>query len=108
MKKGRSSIAKLVSKSRETWRQSEPYYACKRMSRSANIKGWFTCALCLKDREVIKIDHILPIGKQPDEMIEFGSWLEKLFCPLINLQGICTDCHKEKTKQDNKRTKSRA
>lgn len=60
------------------------------------------CKNCKEEREVIKIDHIKPIGRQPDTFGEFGVWLEKLFCPLVNLQGLDVDCHKKKTKEDRK------
>lgn len=105
MKKRRSDIAKLVSKSREVWRQSENYQSVKRMAKSAFKKSWFRCYKCGEDREVIKIDHIEPIGKQPDSMIDFGPWLDKLFCPVTNLQSLCADCHAAKTKEDNKKTR---
>lgn len=104
--KRRSDIAKLVSKSREVWRQSETYQAIKKSAKSPVKPGWFICLKCFETREVIKIDHKIPIGKQPDSMKEFGDWLERLFCGADNLQPICADCHKKKTKEDNKRTKN--
>ena len=100
MAKRRSDLAKLVSKSREVWRQSENYQFIKKESKSPEKKGWFICGLCGSTREVIKIDHVKPIGKQPDEMKEFGAWLEKLFCPVTNLMGVCADCHKKKTHEE--------
>lgn len=101
MAKRRSDIAKLVSKSREVWRQSQVYQQVKKEHKSR--PGWFKCASCHKEREVIKIDHIKAIGKQPTNMLEFGPWLEKLFCSKENLQGLCNDCHKIKTKEDRRR-----
>jgi 5-methylcytosine-specific restriction endonuclease McrA len=102
LKKRRSDIAKLVSASRDIWRQSENYQYAKKMSKSAFKKGWFNCSKCLSDREVIKIDHIEPIGKQPIIFEEFGDWLAKLFCGVRNLKGLCKDCHDAKTKQERK------
>ena len=103
--KRRSDIAKLVSKSREVWRQSENYQTVKKTSKVPKQTGWFFCKKCGQIREVIKIDHIEAIGKQPTNMMEFGPWLEKLFCSSENLQGLCSDCHKSKTKDDNRRLK---
>lgn len=101
-KKRRSDIAKLVSKSREVWRQSENYQHIKKVQKIPHKPGWFDCAYCGGSVEVIKVDHVVPIGKQPDNFNEFGEWLTKLFCSTENLQGLCNACHKQKTKEENK------
>lgn len=103
MAKRRSDIAKLVSKAREVWRQSENYQMVKKLAKSDEKKGWFICGLCGILREIIKIDHVKPIGKQPREMKEFGEWLERLFCQVTNLSAICADCHARKTKEERKK-----
>mgnify|MGYP002067479399 CR=1 FL=1 len=106
MAKRRSDIAKLVSFSRQVWRQSLPVVEVKRTSKVPGKTGWFFCKKCQVPHEVIKIDHIEPIGKQPDVLSEFGSWLSKLFCGVKNLQALCALCHKDKTKEDNRRLKN--
>lgn len=103
MAKRRTDIAKLVSKSREVWRQSENYQFIKKEAKSTEKKGWFLCGLCGSTREVIKVDHIKAIGKQPREMAEFGAWLERLFCPVTNLMCVCADCHKKKSAEERKK-----
>jgi len=102
VKKRRSDIAKLVSKSREIWRQSQNYQSVKKVCKIVGKSGWFKCQTCHSEVEVIKIDHIKPIGEQPVVMHNFGEWLEKLFCEPLNLQGLCTRCHSIKTKEENK------
>lgn len=101
--KRRSDIAKLVSHSREVWRQSVPYQTVKKRCRIEGKTGWFKCELNGEEVEVIKIDHVVPIGKQPDSLEEFGTWLPKLFCSETNLQGLCNACHKIKSKEERKR-----
>ena len=105
MAKRRSDIAKLVSKSREVWRQSLNYQEVKRKTRIVGKSGWFNCQTCGRETEKIQIDHIEAIGKQPQDLKQFGDWLLKLFCGTENLEGICTDCHKVKTKLDRKKIK---
>lgn len=100
MAKRRSDIAKLVSKAREVHRQSEHYQAVKKSCKVPGKSGWFKCQTCHTEVEVIKIDHINPIGKQPDDLIEFGEWLRRLFCDSLNLQGLCNRCHSIKTKEE--------
>jgi len=48
------------------------------------------------------IDHIVPIGKQPKKFSEYKKWYEKLFCPIENLQFLCTKCHLDKTNKEKK------
>jgi 5-methylcytosine-specific restriction endonuclease McrA len=101
--KRRSDYAKLVSHAREVWRQSQVYQEVKRNTRIPGKSGWFNCQTCGRDTEKICIDHIVPVGKQPTCYLDFGSWLVKLFCGSENLEGICSDCHKEKTKEERKK-----
>jgi hypothetical protein len=101
--KRRSDIAKLVSHCREVWRQSEPYQKVKKLAKDPNRTGWFVCANCTQSREKIQVDHFEPIGKQPDSLVEFGPWLEKLFHS--PQWGICADCHKEKSTRERKEGK---
>lgn len=101
MKKRRSDIAKLVSSSRDIWRQSTKYQDAKRACRDPLRSGWFLCSLCGASRELIQIDHIEPVGRQPDHLGEFGPWLERLFN--LPQRGICKDCHKVKTKEDKRK-----
>lgn len=106
IKKRRSDIAKLVSLARKVWTQSENYQTIKKESRSSLKIGWHNCAGCKDLREVIRIDHIKPVGKQPADLHGFGAWLTALFCPIENLQALCQDCHRRKTKDDNKKTRA--
>lgn len=100
--KRRSDIRKLITAARDIWRQSETYQLAKKAA-AATRKGWFRCAACAQEREVIKVDHIQPIGKEPAHLDQFGQWLVKLFCPLSNLQCLDKDCHHVKTKADKKK-----
>jgi len=102
-KKRRSDISKLVTASRDIWRMSTVYQGVKRKSKDPVRKGFYICELCKEPHEVIKIDHIVPIGKQPDYLSEFGGWLSKLFCGDKNLQAICQFCHADKSKEDRKK-----
>ena len=102
MTKRRSDIAKLISDARNRWRQSQPYQEAKKKCKIVELTGWFRCANCANSVEVIRIDHIEPIGKQPFNYDGFGTWLNKLFCAVTNLQGLCNSCHRIKTKEERK------
>lgn len=98
--KRRSDIAKLVSAARDIWRFSEAYQEVKKEAQNPGRKGWFLCKKCGQSREVIRIDHIDPIGTQPDALVQFGGWLLRLFCSKDNLQPLCMDCYREKNERD--------
>lgn len=103
--KRRSDIQKMVTRAREIWRGSVKYYEAKKACKDPERTGWYICSLpeCGESREVIQIDHIEAIGKQPDTWEEFGPWLERLFN--LPQRGICKDCHKLKGKEDRLRLK---
>lgn len=101
----RSDISKLVSAARKVWRESETYKEVKKAAKDPNKTGWFICKnpSCKNSSvEVIRIDHICPIGAQPSSLRGMGEWLERLNCPKDNLQPLCTMCHKEKTALERK------
>lgn len=98
----RSDISKLVSAARKIWRESENYKEAKKAAKDPQKTGWFICRSCSRSAEVIRVDHIEPIGQQPQTLSDFGGWLERLFCSLSNLQPLCTDCHKKKTALERK------
>ena len=54
-------------------------------------------------RGKIELDHKIPIGTFED----WNSYIPALFCEESNFQGLCRDCHKEKTKKENKKRRKR-
>lgn len=70
------------------------------------VKKWARCAQCrtLVPRYKMQCDHILPVVKL-GMMLEDMSWDElvnNLWCDPVNLQGLCDDCHKVKSKAEAK------
>ncbi len=72
---------------------------CKHPTRS----GWYICELD-KTHEVEKIDvdHIIPCIRPADGFVSWDDYISSRFVedPKL-LQGICSSCHKEKSKQEN-------
>lgn len=99
--KRRSDIAKMVTAARDIWRQSVVYAEVKREGKVR--PNWFGCDVCKGEFQVIRIDHIEPIGKQPDRWEEFGPWLALLNCPKSNLQRLCLDDYRIKNNEDRKK-----
>jgi hypothetical protein len=89
----------IKSALRRTWGRSK-----QRQSALYNAKvayGQYRCAKCCKiyRRKEIEVDHIIAVGKFKD----FDTYIERLFCDSSKLAVLCKDCHKKKTKIDNKK-----
>src|SRR5271165_6595284 len=64
------------------------------MDNAKTEENTYTCALCqqqFKQNEV-QVDHIIPLG----QFTNWSLWLNRLFCPIKNLQVLCKSCHSEK------------
>jgi 5-methylcytosine-specific restriction endonuclease McrA len=96
----RSALRKIWS-----WGSEEKKQTIKRARKGI---GKYECEVCNKIVKKIEVDHIVPIGATPGSRVStkedtWDSFINKLFCSTDNLQGICSKCHKEKTKSDRKR-----
>lgn len=65
----------------------------------------FKCAECdgLFPRKKIQVDHIDPVI---DPVFGWQGWdvyIERMFCPVENLQILCKECHVSKTNSQNHR-----
>jgi len=70
----------------------------------------FQCAHCqqyFKDKD-IAVDHIDPVNEPEVGFVDFDTYVQRLFCPLENLQILCKSCHKKKSAEETKtRAKAR-
>lgn len=67
----------------------------------------YLCAGCgeLFPAKLVAVDHIEPVVPATG----FDDWdgvIQRLYCPAGNLQVLCKDCHKLKTKQENEERKA--
>lgn len=97
----RPEMVRLISAARKVWRYSQTRRDV--LKKAEFESGWYICTKCKRETEKPHVDHIVPLGKQPQTFLQFGIWLVKLFCGSNNLQVLCTKCHKEKTKRERKK-----
>lgn len=70
-------------------------------------RGLYRCNSCLNEftRKQIAVDHIKPVvpinGYKSGLDFDANEFAERLFCEANNLQVLCKDCHKQKTKKEN-------
>lgn len=86
----------------KSWMMWGPRNEVKRRCKVEGRNGWFKCEICEQEREKIEIDHIHPVIKPEDGFIGWDTYIRSKFVEAGELQGICRDCHKEKTQKENK------
>ena len=69
----------------------------------------FICAKCKETygQKDINVDHkrpVIPVSKTLEDM-DYNEIVQRIFCKESNLQVLCRDCHKEKTKDERNRRK---
>jgi 5-methylcytosine-specific restriction endonuclease McrA len=67
----------------------------------------FSCEVCdaKVDRKQFAVDHIEPVIGLSG-FVNYDIFVERLFCPVENLQGICKTCHDAKSKLENKQRRN--
>lgn len=75
--------------------------------KSGRLAEHYECAGChtLFPSSDIAVDHSAPVVRTTG----FVSWddvISRLFCSTENLQVLCKECHKVKTKQENEERKA--
>ena len=65
---------------------------------TGRIAQHYRCQICEAEftSKNIQVDHIVPIGVGRT----WDEFIDALFCETENLQAVCIDCHKTKTKQE--------
>ncbi len=104
--------AKVVRYIRVLFRQAEQFQEARERAVHPTIKGprggkMYQCCKCeeaFKATE-IQVDHIEPIVpngiKQADMTID--EYVSRLFCDVSNLQILCFEDHKLKSKEERKK-----
>lgn len=70
------------------------------------VTKWALCSICRKIEAayMMEVDHIHPVVPL-DKSLEELSWdilIERLWCNPMDLQVVCKECHKAKSKAENK------
>lgn len=70
------------------------------------VTKWSFCGECgvITPKYLMQIDHVVPIIKL-NETLEDLTWdelIDRLWCNINNLLPLCKECHKLKTKAENK------
>jgi 5-methylcytosine-specific restriction endonuclease McrA len=83
---------------------NEGYIGTKENVKTKRLAKHYLCNCCggqfpAKD---VEVDHILPVVDPDVGFISWDVFIERLYCKMENLQLLCKECHKEKTKTERK------
>lgn len=98
----------IVSVLRTGARRWPPKYECLQAAcigqkinpKSGRLAKHYTCAACQQEfpSKEVEVDHISPVVSVGDGFIDWNTFIQRLYCPIENLQVLCLTCHKKKTK----------
>ena len=105
----------ITSTLRAGSRRWPPKYSCLKAAyretkineASGRVAKHYECKKCkqLFTSTNVTVDHIVPVVG-PEGFVSWDMFIERLFCPIKNLQCLCKPCHALKTKKETvKRTK---
>ena len=62
----------------------------------------YLCNICKKytGSTKVSVDHIIPVISIEEGFVDWNEFVKRLYCGADNLQVICDDCHKIKTKEE--------
>jgi hypothetical protein len=87
-----ADIKKVQKALRQVWAWS---YSRRLVIKRTDLGGGYSrCEACKKKGPKIYVDHINAVGTFDD------FYIKRLFVPSSQLQGLCANCHKVKTKAD--------
>lgn len=89
---GPVEIRKIRTAIRQVWHRCHARKLC--VERCVGPDGFSYCEKCKKRSPKVLIDHIKKVGDVD------GGFIERLFCPSKQLQGLCKTCHDAKTKEE--------
>ena len=84
------------------WIALKNAYVGKQRGKSGREAAHYKCAacsLCFSSTNV-EVDHIHPVVDISSGFVSWDEYVTRLFCPVENLQVLCSGCHKEKTKNE--------
>lgn len=103
-----SFITSILRSGSRKW---PPKYECLNAAKTekkvntatGRIAQHFRCAMCEDDfpAKGVQVDHIVEIGREKT----WDEFIDGLFCEGDNLQVLCINCHKKKSKDERAKTK---
>lgn len=75
--------------------------------KTGKLAAHYKCAGCNNEftSTNVQVDHISPVVDPATGFLSWDVYIERMFCETSNLQVLCTECHKLKTKEEKNASK---
>lgn len=79
----------------------------KTNKKTGRLAEHFICSDCGKDfvQRDVQVDHIQPVVDPDEGFVDLEHYFDRMFCDTDNLQILCRECHKDKTREENRKRK---
>lgn len=76
----------------------------KKNKASGRIAAFYKCAKCKKGytNKDVQVDHMSPVVDPAVGFVNWDDYIQRMYCPVENLQVLCKKCHAVKTKEERK------
>jgi 5-methylcytosine-specific restriction endonuclease McrA len=87
---------RIIAALRRVWLYSEVRRDCVRAAKTS--RGKYKCNTCGKifSMKEVQCDHKEGVGK----FVDWNTFIDRLFCPIENLQVLCKACHLIKSNEE--------
>lgn len=67
--------------------------------KTGKLAAHYKCASCMQlyPAKDVQVDHINPVVDPATGFVSWDVYIDRMFCEGVNLQVLCTSCHKDKT-----------
>lgn len=102
----KGAIRRLFSRSDLRRKVAASYHIKHHDPMRPRVTKWSWCPLCgviypAYQSEVDHINPVIPLDKSLDDLT-WDELVDRVWCAEVNLQAVCKECHKEKTKIERK------
>ena len=75
--------------------------------KTGRLAKHYVCNTCKSEftSKDVEVDHISQVIDPGTGFIDWNTFIDRLFCPKENLQVVCKECHKKKSKLENEERK---
>jgi len=75
--------------------------------KTGKLAAHYKCAKCqqLFPAKDVQVDHVNPVVDPATGFVSWDVYIDRMFCDSVNLQVLCTDCHKTKTQKEKDESK---
>jgi hypothetical protein len=102
-KKQRTLKSIILAGLGKSWMYWPARLEAKKLAKVPGKSGWYYCAKCKQAREKVQVDHIIPCIRPADGFTSWDDYISSRFVETSDkLQCLCSECHKEKSKEENR------